>query len=110
MCNCRLLLLLPSVRAWVCMFFYAAVKTAVPVHIAAALPLLLHRFACRRANKTRSEALAYYNMGVLHDNDKEHDKANRSLSLSCSPSLLWVVCIHAHCVYHKMASVWAEAC
>lgn len=33
-------------------------------------------FACRRANKTRSEALAYYNMGVLHDNDKEYDKAN----------------------------------
>lgn len=33
-------------------------------------------FACRRANKTRSEALAYYNMGVLHDNDKEFDKAN----------------------------------
>lgn len=33
-------------------------------------------FACRRANKTRSEALAYYNMGVLHDNDQEFDKAN----------------------------------
>lgn len=33
-------------------------------------------FACRRANKTRNEALAYYNMGVLHDNDKEYDKAN----------------------------------
>ena len=35
------------------------------------------RFACRRANKTRSEALAYYNLGVLHGNDKEYDKANR---------------------------------
>lgn len=35
-----------------------------------------NRFACRRANKTRSEALAYYNMGVLHDNDKEFEKAN----------------------------------
>jgi len=34
-------------------------------------------FACRRANKTRSEALAYYNMGVLHDNAKEYDKAIR---------------------------------
>jgi len=75
------------------MFFYAAVKTAVPVHIAAALPLLLHRFACRRANKTRSEALAYYNMGVLHDNDKEHDKANRSLSLLLSLAPLG--CVHS---------------
>jgi len=34
-------------------------------------------FACRRANKTRNEALAYYNMGVLRDNDKEYEKANR---------------------------------
>jgi tetratricopeptide (TPR) repeat protein len=34
-------------------------------------------FACRRANKTRNEALAYYNMGVLHDNDKEYEKANQ---------------------------------
>ena len=38
---------------------------------------LRHSFACRRANKTLSEALAYYNMGVLHDNDKEYEKANR---------------------------------
>jgi tetratricopeptide (TPR) repeat protein len=30
-----------------------------------------------RANKTRNEALAYYNMGVLHDNSKEYDKAIR---------------------------------
>jgi len=33
-------------------------------------------FACRRANKPRNEALAYYNMGVLLDNDKELEKAN----------------------------------
>jgi tetratricopeptide (TPR) repeat protein len=32
-------------------------------------------FACRRANKTRSESLAYYSMGVLHDNEKEYSKA-----------------------------------
>mmetsp|Transcript_37243 Transcript_37243/g.117206 ORF Transcript_37243/g.117206 Transcript_37243/m.117206 type:complete len:405 (-) Transcript_37243:91-1305(-) len=33
-------------------------------------------FACRRANKPRNEAMAYYNMGVLLDNDKELEKAN----------------------------------
>ena len=42
------------------------------------------RFACRRANKTRSEALAYYNLGVLHDHDKEYDKANRCVRVCAS--------------------------
>ena len=62
------------------------------------------RFACRRANKTRSEALAYYNLGVLHDNDKEFDKANRCV---CVCGMCVCLCVRV-CVYvcaHLLACI-----
>ena len=61
-----------------------------------------NRFACRRANKTRSEALAYYNMGVLHDNDKEFEKANNcynqylKAARAAGDAKVSHICMHAY--------------